>query len=549
MSNGIDFVIGGKDNAKPAMASVEQSLSRLEVGTNRLQTATQGLMAAMGPLLAVYAAVKTAMAAIGGIEAANTAFDEHAKSVSELEVALKTQGVAVGAEMDRLEKYADTMQRATGENDSAVMAVMKEAAMLGVAADKLDDMTTAAYGLAEATGKDVSSSMTMMRQATEGNFEAFNKAIPQLKHMTTDEEKFAAVLALSARGMEAKATWASQVEQSGARASTAIDKLMESVGAILAPFRVLISTGIETAANALSHLLGPAVEYATALLENMGPMIEWVKDTINTAINAIIGTFTFFEVALTHLGDIWTIVVSSVELYLLQMAGAIEHTLMEVIPGYVMWFGENIINLFKDAFNGVLQVYYNATRMIAEIMVEMWKFVFEDMGAGSGALGDRIGAILASGLTTGFESSLTDLPDIAGRVLSDREKDLAKTIGDIGANLGDEFSRKMKERMVGVGDGLTDEFNKTIDLQVNSIGEDKKAKRKDGTVGASINAMESRLLTRGPTSTYEQRMLDLTARGTEVLKVIGDRMGMSVEELKKFGAKLDDNAILAVPVP
>ena len=421
--------------------------------------------------------------------------------------------------------------------------------MLGVAADKLDDMTTAAYGLAEATGKDVSSSMTMMRQATEGNFEAFNKAIPQLKHMTTNEEKFAAVLALSARGMEAKATWASQVEQSGARASTAIDKLMESVGAILAPFRVLISTGIETAANALSHLLGPAVEYATALLENMGPMIEWVKDTINTAINAIIGTFTFFEVALTHLGDIWTIVVSSVELYLLQMAGAIEHTLLEVIPGYVMWFGENIINLFKDAFNGVLQVYYNATRMIAEIMVEMWKFVFEDMGAGSVALGDRIGAILASGLTTGFESSLTDLPDIAGRVLSDREKDLAKTIGDIGANLGDEFSRKMKERMVGVGDGLTDEFNKTIDLQVNSIGEDKKAKRKDGTVGASINAMESRLLTRGPTSTYEQRMLDMTARGTEVLKVIGDRMGMSVEELKKFGAKLDDNAILAVPVP
>ena len=241
--------------------------------------------------------------------------------------------------------------------------------------------------------------------------------------------------------------------------------------------------------------------------------------------------------------------VSSVELYLLQMAGAIEHTLLEVIPGYVMWFGENIINLFKDAFNGVLQVYYNATRMIAEIMVEMWKFVFEDMGAGSVALGDRIGAILASGLTTGFESSLTDLPDIAGRVLSDREKDLAKTIGDIGANLGDEFSRKMKERMVGVGDGLTDEFNKTIDLQVNSIGEDKKAKRKDGTVGASINAMESRLLTRGPTSTYEQRMLDMTARGTEVLKVIGDRMGMSVEELKKFGAKLDDNAILAVPVP
>jgi hypothetical protein len=325
---------------------------------------------------------------------------------------------------------------------------------------------------------------------------------------------------------------------------------MESVGAILAPFRVLISTGIETAANALSHLLGPAVEYATKLLENMGPMIEWVKDTINTAINAIIGTFTFFEVALTHLGDIWTIIVSSVELHLLQMAGAIEHTLLEVIPGYVMWFGENIINLFKDAFNGVLQVYYNSTRMIAEIMIEMWRFVFQDMGAGSAALGDRIGAILASGLTTGFESSLTDLPDIAGRVLSEREKDLTETIGDLGAAMGDEFNRKMTERMVGVGEGIGSEFDKEINLQVNKSLEDAKAsKRKDGTVGASINAMESRLLTRGPANTYESQMLEMARRGTKATEVAGDRMAMTVDELKKFGAKLDNNAILAVPVP
>jgi hypothetical protein len=29
MSNGIDFVIGGRDQAKPAMSSVEKSLTRL----------------------------------------------------------------------------------------------------------------------------------------------------------------------------------------------------------------------------------------------------------------------------------------------------------------------------------------------------------------------------------------------------------------------------------------------------------------------------------------------------------------------------------------
>lgn len=496
MSNGIDFVIGGKDQAKPAMSSVEQSLQRLEKKTDSLGKSTKLLTTITGGLAAVYASVKSAMAAIGGIEAANTAFDEHAKSVSELEVALKTQGVAVGAEMDRLEKYADTMQRATGENDSAVMAVMKEAAMLGVAADKLDDMTTAAYGLAEATGKDVSSSMTMMRQATEGNFEAFNKAIPQLKHMTTDEEKFAAVLALSARGMEAKATWASQVEQSGAGASTAIDKLMESVGAILAPFRVLISTGIETAANALSHLLGPAVEYATALLENMGPMIEWVKDTINTAINAIIGTFTFFEVILTNLDSVWEIVVSQSELWMLQLVGVIEHALTVAIPAYAAWFGENFVNLIRDGINLAYVVVTNGISKIVDAFVALWEYV---ASWGETDIMAQLGEIGGRSFLDGFESSLTDLPDIAGRTISDREKHLTEQIGQVGANLGDEFSRKMAERMLQAGDGVSDAFNKEIDLKVKKTVDEAAGTSggKGGSQSGNLTASESRLLTRG----------------------------------------------------
>jgi hypothetical protein len=47
MANGIDFVIGGRDQAKPAMSSVERGLSRLEKKTNSVKNATLGLMAAM----------------------------------------------------------------------------------------------------------------------------------------------------------------------------------------------------------------------------------------------------------------------------------------------------------------------------------------------------------------------------------------------------------------------------------------------------------------------------------------------------------------------
>ena len=63
MSNGIDFVIGGKDQAKPAMSAVEKSLQRLEQKTESVSKSTQRLAAITGTLTAVYAAVKTAMAA------------------------------------------------------------------------------------------------------------------------------------------------------------------------------------------------------------------------------------------------------------------------------------------------------------------------------------------------------------------------------------------------------------------------------------------------------------------------------------------------------
>jgi len=546
-SNGIDFVIGGKDQAKPAMASVEQSLSRLEVGTNRLQTATQGLMAAMGPLLAIYAAVKTAMAAIGGIEGSNAAFDEHAKSVSELEVALKLQGVVVDAEMERLEKYADAMQRATGENDSAVLAVMKEAAMLGVAADKLDDMTTAAYGVAEATGKDVSSAMTMMRQATEGNFEAFNKAIPQLRNMTTDEEKFAAVLELSARGMEAKATWASQVEESGAGASTAIDKLMESVGAILAPFRVLISTGIETAANALNDFLSPAVEYATELLENMGPTIEWVKEKIIAGVNGIIAAFTFFEVILTNLDSVWEIAVAQSELWMLQLVGVIEHALTVAIPEYAAWFGENFVNLIRDGLELAFTVVTNHVQKIIDAFKAVWEFIAS--GGTSDVLG-QLGEISGRSWLEGFESSLTDLPSVMGRTISDRETELTETIGRLGGNLGDEFNKKLADRMIKAGTGISDELNKDFELKVK--------KPDAGKAGASINAMESRLLTRGPGTdpgSIMKRIEDILDKSHSTQKGIlkatntsATLLWESVDELTKITTNTD-NAAVMVTVP
>tara|TARA_R110000822_G_scaffold169340_1_gene309334 strand:- start:1565 stop:3145 length:1581 start_codon:yes stop_codon:yes gene_type:complete len=504
MANGIDFVIGGKDQAKPAMSSVEKSLGRLETGTNRLKSATQGLMASMGPLLAVFAAVKGAMAVVGSIGDANDAYDKQTAAVKGLEVALRMQGAAVDTESTRLQTFAGDMQKLTGVGDEVTIGLMKQASMLGVSTEQLDDAAKAAIGLSEATGKSLDESLKLVKNSLEGEFGAFGEIIPAIKTMATEEEKLAAVLALSQRGLEAKAEASNTVAGMSERAAGAVGDLMESVGALLAPVRILISAGIKTLAESLQTLLVPAVAYAEEVLANIGPLMEWVKEKVVQAINGIIAAFTFFEVILTNLDSVWTIVVASAELAMLQISGAVMHALTEVIPGYAAWFGENFVNLIRDGLNLAYVVTTNRIRNIIDAFQALWDFIAS--GGSSDILG-QLGEIAGRSYLEGFESSLTALPDIAARTITDREKDLAETIGQVGANLGDEFSKKFGERMIGMGDGLSDGFSKDIDLSMNG-GKNANgiAKRNDGTFGQTLNATESRLLTRGPGSSIPDLM-------------------------------------------
>lgn len=504
MANGIDFVIGGKDQAKPAMASVEKSLERMEQKTNSLGNATNRLTQVTGALIGAYAAFKGVMALVGGVDRLNAAYDQQAEAVKGLEVALKLQGASVDTESTRLQTFAGDMQKLTGVGDEVTLGLMRQAAMLGVNADQLDDTAKAAIGLSEATGKSLDESLKLVKNSLEGEFGAFGEIIPAIKTMATEEEKLAAVLALSQRGLEAKAEASNTVAGMSERASGAVGDLMESVGALLAPVRILISAGIKTLAESLQTLLVPAVAYAEEVLANIGPLMEWVKEKVIQAINGIIAAFTFFEVILTNLDSVWTIVVSSAEMYMLQMSGAVMHALTEVIPAYAAWFGENFVNLIRDGLNLAYVVTTNRIRNIIDAFQALWDFIAS--GGSSDILG-QLGDIAGRSYLEGFESSLTALPEIAARTITDREKDLAETIGQVGANLGDQFAKKFGERMIGMGDGLSDGFSKEIDLSVNG-GKNANgiAKRNDGTFGQTLNATESRLLTRGPGSSIPDLM-------------------------------------------
>jgi len=454
VSNGIDFVIGGKDKAAPAFASTEKGLARLESGTKSLKTATESLMSSMAPLLAVVAAVKAAMLALGGVKAANEAFDTQTKAVKELNSALAIRGQQAASA--GMQQVAKDLEKLTGVSDQTTLALMQQAQSLGFATSSMDDAAKAAIGLAAATGKTAEQSLGDMKAALEGNFEAFHGLNPQIQFMRTNQEKLAAVMAIANQGLAQQSQDRGTVSGSGRRADTAMTSLMETFGTIIAPIRVLINAGLQQLAESLQSVLAPAAEYAKTVLANIGPIMDWVKEKVIQGIGLIVGAFTFLETILTNLGSVWELVRAYAESAMLGVSGSVMHALTVVIPAYAKWFAENFVNLMRDGLMAAFTVVSNHIKKIVDAFQALWNFIAS--GGQTDVLG-QLGEISGRSYLEGFQSSLTALPQMAARQLSQREQDLADKMAKIGGRLGTEFSQSFEERMSGLGSSLSDEMS------------------------------------------------------------------------------------------
>jgi hypothetical protein len=472
--NGIDFIINGKDKASNAMQSVAKSLNRLQ---------------------AAFVAYQGIVFSKASFDKVNQAYDQQTASVKKLTNALAIRGQAAAS--GQMQAMAKDLEKLTGVSDQTTLALMQQAQSMGFATDRMDDAAKAALGLSEATGKTAEQSLGEMKAALEGNFEAFHGLNPQIMYMRTNSEKMAAVLAIANQGLDSMAASTTSVSGSGRRADTAISSLMETIGAIIAPVRVLINAGLQQLSESFQSILAPAAQYAQQVLADIGPWMDWLKEKIVAGINIIVGAFTFFETILTNLSSVWDMAVAYAEMSMISMKENVMHVLTVAIPEYTKWFGENFINLIKDAFNAVITVISNAGKNIADMVGTIWSFIKSGGAGGVSGLMQELSQAASRGLLDGFESSLTALPDIAERQLTQREKDLADKIGSIGGRLGAEFSDKFSERMVGVGSGLGKELNaatKNIDL---------KARGQFITGGSQ--ATEGRLLTRGPGSIVQDK--------------------------------------------
>jgi hypothetical protein len=559
----IQYTIGAKDAATPAIDKVGGALDKLTAKTkeagdtaqksmNRITLSFADLAKGAGVIavanLAVQGLQKAWSSFTGALSGASAAYDTQVEAVKGLETALRLNGEEVSGQSATLQKFAGDLQALTGVGDEVTLGLMKQASMLGVSADKLQDTAKAAIGLAEATGGDLEAGLRAARLAQEGNFTALQKIIPALKDAATDEEKLAKVQAFATKGLEAKVDASNRLVGAEERAAGAVGDLMEVVGALIAPIREVIAIGIRAMAEALTGILAPAATYVADLFERWKPTII---SLIEEVVNRTIATITMAEVGFRNFGAVVGYVVDNILLAYETYRANTEHLFVTTLPAYITWFVDNFYNIIETGFNAVLTFVTNIGRNIADAFAAIWDFI---SSGGQTDVLSNLGEIAGRNLMDGFKSTVESLPQIAERAMTAREQELQNRIGVVGANLANQFNEKFAARAVKLGQGVGDDLAKNVELSLNKkieeIEKETGVALKDNKLVKNgmqdLNANESRLLTRGRVEKFdpmEQMAMDIAAMKHSTAKS-AEAAALAASELEQIQINTADLAFM-----
>lgn len=501
MAGDINIGIGAKGAATAALGlkKVGDSANHLQRDLGGLSKATAGLRTAFAPLLGIFAAFKGLQAVSSAISQSNEAF--------------LTQSRAARGATDAQKSFASEMQGALGIGDEVTLGIMRQARALGIQESQLEEAAKAAVGLSNATGEGHAEALKKVNRAMQGQTDAFAEAIPGLKDMKTETEKLAAINDLISRGLEEQSNKMQGLEGIQTRATNSWGDMLEVIGEILAPIRAIVSQGIAVFAESMQSALVPAVELARAAMANLPPILDVVSQ-------AVIGAVTVVDVAFNNLPGIVQIASETVQLSMLQISESVKHVFTSTIPQYLTWFGENWYTMLTDIFSAGLTVAQNYVQNYADTLLALWDWVASGFKGGAGKLFSDVTEIATRSLLDGFEAKTAALPDIIERKITDREQQLAQSIGKVATRIGDEFTNKFNDRLAAAQKTF-ESFKTTADIQFTDTAQDKINSKQDAT--QKLAATESRLLTRG--------------RGDDPNAKIADNTKATVAELKKLNAK------------
>jgi len=194
-------------DSKGAVAGVKalnSEIGKTEKTTNQAEKGTEGLFGS------IFKGVTIANLATKGMDFLGKEFSScfteamNAERIqSRLNTTLKQHGESVEYAGALWEDFAMQMAGATGTEDDQVKSLVALAFNLGIASEKVDDVVRGAIGLTEIFGGSLESNTEAVSRAYQGNWRQIDMMIPEIKKLSTESEKMAALQQKMADGFDA----------------------------------------------------------------------------------------------------------------------------------------------------------------------------------------------------------------------------------------------------------------------------------------------------------------------------------------------------------
>ena len=354
---------------------------------------TKGIKTAKGDLSGFEKATKTASLNIGkalgaisfvaivkGLTDAAKAASEDAIAQDKLALQLKTSTNATDAQIAAIEKDITAMSKQTGVADDVLRPALANAARATGDMTRAQELLTIGLDVAAATGKPLTTVMSALEKAENGNTTALYKLAPQLKETKGGIDD----LAKSVKG-------AAEVSASPfAKFKVSLDEAKETIGAAFLPvLEKLIETLsplIEKIAPVLAKLIGALAPIFVQLVEALLPLIEQLLPPLVELLEALMPVILPLVQILTDLLVPIIKIVVQVFKFLLGAIKPIITATGTLVKGMKEQFAG-----FGTFFKGIINGWLSLVQSFINFFIAGINGLIKTANVGLGFLGDLIG--------------------------------------------------------------------------------------------------------------------------------------------------------------
>lgn len=583
----------GNDATVHLKGDSKQLNSELKKGGQSVMKFGKAIKAAAVVAIAAFAVKK--LVQFGG--AALAAFEKQEAAERKMAAVIKATGGAAGWSADQMAQYAGELQKTTKFADEvtldamAIIATFKE-----IKGEAFARTTRAAQDMATVLGQDLKGASMQLAKALNDPAKGMTMLTKSGVSFTDAQKEMVAEMMKVGDIAGAQNVILGEMEgQFGGAAAEAaktfggvmtqlynrIGDLWEVMGSLLAPILGLLVPlfdGLVTAAEKYlpigKQITDSIVKMAGAVWEWMQPAIEWINETFtqgwvllsmvvestvkfveeqmayfgNMMKGSVGGTFSWLGGIIEWFQDLWVnvwvgamvvienfgtavnLATNLAVLGLMQAWGEIEHYFTSTLPAILGWLADNWANILMDMAN-----------IQAAILMNMWKNFVNFTGNIIALISGQKTDWKWTGLTEGFKSSMSELPEIAGRVKSEAEKKLEGEIQADAKILVKAFTEKKSDFEARVAKELAggEAFVIPTDEPGRGGGDDEESKEDDDKgFNASIEGLTAlnKRITSAAADSPEKKIEDEVKKQGEAQVKATEKVA---DEAKKTNDKQD----------